>query len=128
MKKILLSAIIFASPVKATPLFQDLSNNLPHHTYAGDWNHFVGGGVAIMDCNGDSLPDIFASGGDEPAMLLLNQGDFKFQEYDLPNILGSTGAYPIDINGDGHMDLFVLRLGKNIVLKGSEDCNFTDAT
>lgn len=26
------------------------------------------------------------------------------------------------------MDLFVLRIGKNIILKGGENCSFTDAT
>ena len=35
------------------------------------------------------------------------------------------GAYPIDIDGDGHMDLFVLRVGGNLLLKGGPDCTFT---
>ena len=35
------------------------------------------------------------------------------------------GAYPIDIDGDGHMDLFVLRVGTNLLLKGGPDCTFT---
>ena len=31
------------------PLFENLSLNLPHHIYSGEWNHFVGGGVAVME-------------------------------------------------------------------------------
>ena len=40
----------------------------------------------------------------------------------LDNVIG---AYPIDIDGDGHMDLFVLRVGQNLLLKGGPDCTFT---
>ena len=35
-----------------------------------------------------------------------------------------TGAYPIDVDADGYMDLFVLRVGANAVLKGGADCTF----
>jgi len=128
LKKIVLIIVFLASPSVAAPLFQNLSSTLPHHTYSGEWNHFVGGGVAVMDCNGDSLPDIFAAGGDEQAALFINKGTFKFEKSDIPKIKGTTGAYPIDINADGYMDLFVLRIGKNIILKGGKNCSFTDAT
>ena len=79
----------------------------------------MGGGVAVMDCNGDALPDIFAAGGSQPAALFVNQGDFAFTTAALPKIIDTTGAYPIDINADGYMDLFVLRIGPNVVLKGA---------
>ena len=100
---------------QAEPLFRDLSHRLPEHRYLGGWNHFVGGGVAVMDCNGDSLPDIFAAGGTGPAGLFVNHGNFTFTAQPLPDIRASTGAYPIDINADGFMDLFVLRIGQNII-------------
>ena len=112
----------------AVPLFEDLSNNLPQHSYSGEWNHFVGGGVAVMDCNNDALPDIFAAGGTSPSKLFVNEANFKFSQKHIPEITGSTGAYPIDINADGYMDLFVLQLGPNILLKGGPDCSFSDAT
>jgi hypothetical protein len=112
---------------QAEPLFRDLSHHLPEHRYLGGWNHFVGGGVAVMDCNGDSLPDIFAAGGTGPAGLFVNHGNFTFTAQPLPDIRASTGAYPIDINADGFMDLFVLRIGQNIILKGGPDCSFTPA-
>ncbi len=34
------------------------------------------------------------------------------------------GAYPLDIDDDGMMDLVVLRLGRNLILKGEPDCRF----
>ena len=56
-------------------------------------------------------------------------GPLKFEEKPIdvdPKLLDNViGAYPIDIDGDGHMDLFVLRVGENLLLKGGPDCAFT---
>ncbi len=108
--------------------FEDMSDRLPEHVYAGGWEYFVGGGVAVFDCDGDTLPDIFAAGGETPAKLIRNTGDFTFAQSAFPQITGVTGAYPLDIDADGVMDLFVLRAGPNIALKGGPECTFTDAT
>jgi hypothetical protein len=35
-----------------------------------------------------------------------------------------TGAYPLDIDGDGFTDLAVLRVGENVLLRGLGDCSF----
>ncbi len=40
---------------------------------------------------------------------------------DLKNV---TGAYPLDIDNDGLMDLVVMRLGRNLILKGTGACQF----
>jgi len=128
LKTTFILTFLISSQVHAVPLFEDLSNNLPQHSYSGEWNHFVGGGVAVMDCNNDALPDIFAAGGTSPSKLFVNEANFKFSQKHIPEITGSTGAYPIDINADGYMDLFVLQLGPNILLKGGPDCSFSDAT
>ncbi|MCO4847850.1 MAG: CRTAC1 family protein [Yoonia sp.] len=117
-----------ASPAAAQVNFEDVSSALPAHAYTGGWEHFVGGGLAVFDCNGDTLPDIFAAGGDTPAALIRNLGDFKFTRADVPEITGTTGAYPINIDGDDYVDIFVLRVGPNVILKGGPDCSFTDAT
>src|SRR5690606_24428141 len=39
------------------------------HTYDGEFEFFVGGGVAIFDCDGDFLPDMYLAGGENPARL-----------------------------------------------------------
>ena len=38
-----------------------------------------------------------------------------------------TGAYPLDIDGDGITDLAVLRRGENVLLRGLGDCRFERA-
>lgn len=115
-------------PALADPKFESRSTALPHHEYAGGWEHFVGGGVAVFDCNDDMLPDVFAAGGTNTAKLIRNDGAFTFTDLPIAPITGATGAYPVDIDADGFMDLFVLRVGANIALKGGPDCAFTDAT
>ena len=105
------------------------------HTYDGPWEFFVGGGVASFDCNQDRMPDLFLAGGSNPAQLFVNRsdvaGELKFEnapvglsKRDSARVLG---AYPIDIDSDSHIDLMVLRLGENIILKGQGDCQFTKA-
>lgn len=120
--------IFAAQQVAAEPRFVDYSAQLPHHVYDGGWEHFVGGGLAVFDCNGDALPDIFAAGGENPATMIRNDGGFNFTAVSIPTLTGVTGAYPIDLDADGHLDLFVLRVGDNRVLKGVVGCQFTDVT
>ena len=38
-----------------------------------------------------------------------------------------TGAYPLDIDGDGRVDLAILRLGENVILRGLGGCRFERA-
>jgi len=105
------------------------------HTYTGPTEFFVGGGVAVFDCDGDRRPDLFMAGGTNPVSLYRNRsavgGALSFEtvalgidEEDRTNVLG---AYPIDIDNDGYQDLVLLRLGANVVLKGGADCTFTKA-
>lgn len=120
-------ACVLANPGIADPIFENMSANLPSHAYDGGWEHFVGGGIAVFDCNGDVLPDVFVAGGENSATLIRNDGEFEFTPVQIPDLFGVTGAYPIDINADGHVDLFVMRAGANIVLKGLGSCQFADA-
>ena len=130
-------ALVFALaafPACAEPHFIDRSADLPAaHIYAGGWEHFVGGGVAVFDCNGDQMPEIVAAGGTNPMRLFVNEtGDpgqaIAYRLGAFPEIAETTGAYPLDIDGDGVLDLAVLRVGPDMLLRGGPDCRFADAT
>ncbi|MDH3262645.1 MAG: CRTAC1 family protein [Paracoccaceae bacterium] len=117
----------------AEPSFLDRAGALPvAHVYGGGWEHFVGGGVAVLDCNGDARPDLFAAGGENPARLFVNVseagGDISFRQGEIAELTGVTGAHPLDIDSDGRLDLAVLRVGANLLLKGGPDCRFEDAS
>ncbi|WP_136442440.1 CRTAC1 family protein [Pacificoceanicola onchidii] len=124
---------VLAGPALAEPRFADDRAGLPiEHVYSGGWEHFVGGGLAAFDCNGDALPELFAAGGTEPARLFVNRsetgGALRFGLGSVPELKGVTGAYPLDFDSDGHLDLAVLRVGLNRILRGMGDCRFEDVT
>ncbi|WP_380056827.1 CRTAC1 family protein [Falsihalocynthiibacter sp. SS001] len=118
------------APSFATPEFTPVT--VPAHQYLGEWEHYVGGGIAAFDCNGDAFPELFAAGGASPSVLLRNDtagngGAIAFSE-NTPEplaITGVTGAYPIDIDNDSITDLAILRVGENLLLKGQGECAFT---
>jgi hypothetical protein len=100
----------------------------------GDSDLFqVGGGVAVFDCNGDGLPDLYFAGGERPAALYRNRSDtggaLRFARVSSPitDVTSVNGAYPLDIDGDGKADLAVLRIGENVLLRGNGDCTFERA-
>lgn len=100
--------------------------------YAGDWEYMVGGGAAAFDCNGDGFPDLFTAGGEARARFYRNDssrgGPLRFvaQESGL-EVDKATGAYPMDVDGDGNMDLVILRVGENLVMRGLGQCRFERA-
>ena len=103
------------------------------HVYGGGTTFDVGGGVAVFDCNGDAKPEMYVAGGSNQATLYRNDsplgGTLRFTPLrdpatDLTNV---NGAYPVDIDGDGQVDLAVLRVGENVLLRGIGDCRFERA-
>lgn len=132
MRRLSILAVLAAAQTQAAPLFEDARSALPfEHVYSGGWEHFVGGGVAVFDCNGDGRPDMFAAGGEGLARLFINRAGPELA-FDLgpnvPTLTGVTGAYPIDVDGDGHVDLAVMRVGANALLRGDGTCQFEDAS
>ena len=103
------------------------------HQYTGPWEFFVGGGAASLDCNGDRMPDLFIAGGEGQAQMFVNRSlpskelNFEPVKIDVPRDLMSNvlGAYPINLDNDDFTDIVVLRLGKNLILKGGPDCSFS---
>jgi enediyne biosynthesis protein E4 len=100
--------------------------------FEGDWEYMVGGGVATFDCSGDRKPEVFLSGGAGPSALYLNRselgGALAFEKTGAISLDAVLGAYPLDIDSDENLDLVVLRLGENKLLRGLGDCRFEDAT
>jgi len=103
------------------------------HVYDGGWEHYVGGGVAVFDCDADGLAELYLSGGENPAAMYHNDsaigGGLRFSHLtDAATDLGAVmGAYPLDMDGDGETDLAVLRAGENVLLRGLGECRFERA-
>jgi enediyne biosynthesis protein E4 len=102
-------------------------------TYDGAFPWAVGGGIAAFDCDADGLEDLYVGGGAGRAALFHNDGapggELRFSRLadastDLP---GVNGAYPLDVDGDGHVDLITLRNGENVALRGLGGCRFERA-
>lgn len=134
-----ISICVFAAPALAEensvllPRFMDETKSAGiASTYAGQWTHMVGGGVATFDCNADGFADMLLAGGTSPASFYRNtskQGGalgFEKQQSGL-ELEAMTGAYPLDIDSDGLVDLVLLRVGENVVMRGKGNCTFERA-
>ncbi len=73
-------------------------------------NFYNGGGVAIGDLSGDSLPEIVLTSNEGGPRLYLNLGHFRFR--DITQAAGieehdrwTTGVTLADVNGDGKLDI-----------------------
>jgi hypothetical protein len=101
-------------------------------TYRGDWEYMVGGGAGSLDCNADGFADLVLAGGEDKAKFYLNRsqpgGALKFEEQasglELDKV---TGAYPLDVDGDGNQDVVLLRSGENVLMRGLGECRFERA-
>ncbi|MGM0506225.1 MAG: VCBS repeat-containing protein [Bacteroidota bacterium] len=86
-----------------------------NHIYSNK-EFYAGGGVVVGDLNGDGLPDLFFTSNQGPNRLYENLGEFRFRDVtDRAGVAGrdgwTTGASLVDINADGHPDLYVTYSG-----------------
>lgn len=122
------------APAEAMPAPRFVSESTGvDHVYEGGFEYFVGGGVAVFDCNADLLPDLYLAGGTGEAGLYVNRseigGALVFDRVSSPPIglTSVSGAYPIDVDSDDVIDLAVLRVGENSMLRGQGECEFEPA-
>ena len=112
-----------------TPLFRLISQEQSgithqHQTHPTDQTGLLsgGGGVAAGDINNDGLPDLLFSTGFFNCKLYLNQGNLTFKDVTASSGLGVEGPQDtpvegvnlVDINGDGWLDIYLLKNGLEI--------------
>jgi hypothetical protein len=128
------------------PFFQDVTAAAGiDHTYRNGWDadsyailDSLGGGVALIDYDGDGLLDIFIPGGGtftgpgkkqiqgHPAKLYRNLGNWKFQDVtkevglDQP-VFYTHGAAVADYDRDGWPDLLVTGYGRLALYRNVAD-------
>ena len=101
--------------------------------FEGEGEFMVGGGVATFDCDGDGLPEVYVTAGVNKAKFYRNRsargGPIKLvEERSGLELTSAIGAYPLDVDGDGHADLVVLRVGEVQVFRGLGQCRFERAS
>ena len=136
---LLLTTLVAAAPLwsaepPAVPRFVEETDSAGLQSrFDGDFEFQVGGGVATFDCDGDGLPEVYVTGGVNKAKFYRNistrGGPIKLQEERSGlELTGANGAYPLDIDGDGRVDLVVLRVGEVQAFRGLGGCKFERAT
>ncbi|MFU8813471.1 MAG: FG-GAP repeat domain-containing protein, partial [Balneolaceae bacterium] len=101
-------------------------------------NFYNGGGVAMGDVSGNGLPDIFLTGNMVSNRLYVNRGDYRFEDVtEKAGLISegswSTGVSLADVNGNGRLDIFVVKSGppdtphrQNALYINNGDGTFTD--
>ena len=79
-------------------------------------NYYNGGGVALGDLTGNSLPDLLLTSNLDGNRLYLNEGEYRFRDVtEEAGVAGkgfwATGVTFVDINGDGRLDIYVCYAG-----------------
>ncbi len=100
---------------------------------------YNGGGVAVGDLDGDGLADLVFTGNQVDNKIYKNLGGLKFRDItegsglDLENGGWCSGVTMVDINQDGHLDLYICRsywedpkLRSNQLFINKGDATFTE--
>jgi hypothetical protein len=116
------TGIAFANRLRPTPEF-----NLFSYMY-----YYNGAGVGAGDFNKDGLTDLFFAANQHANALYLNKGNLQFEDISakagIPQDSSwSTGVSVVDINNDGLLDIYVCKVGRYKVLKGSNQLLVCDS-
>ena len=100
--------------------------------FTGEWEYMVGGGVAVFDCDGDQRADMLLPGGVGRSTFYRNNsalgGPLRFAAVESGlEMEAVSGAYPLDVDADGHVDVMLLRVGENVLMRGLGGCRFEPA-
>src|SRR5688500_12948816 len=126
-RRIMASLLVFAGCQRAerpAMLFELLSPKATGVTFANelpeapDFNilnylyYYNGGGVAVGDIDADGLPDLYFSSNLGPNRLFRNKGNYAFEDVTERSGVAApggwkTGVTMADVNGDGHVDIYV---------------------
>ena len=125
-------------------LFEDVTRaarvNFPQYRQSLDFFPF-GGGVVVLDYNGDGRDDIYVPAADDPYKpglessnaLYRNNGDGTFSN--VARIAGvddpagrGNGGCAADYDNDGRQDLFVANWGSSRLFRNNGDGAFADVT
>lgn len=85
--------------------------------------YYNGAGLAAGDINNDGLVDLYFVSNLEPNKLYLNKGNLEFEDITAKaGVAGSgewnTGVNMTDVNGDGHLDIYLSTVGAKLVSNG----------
>lgn len=93
----------------------------------------TGTGVTIGDYDGDGRPDVYVVNKSDPNRLYRNLGDWRFEDVtDRAGLKEPVDAWKqaaafADVNNDGHLDLYVSRLGApNLLYVNKGDGRFVE--
>ena len=96
-------------------------------------------GVVTLDYNGDGRADIYQANDADPNFLFRNNGDGTFTDVALEaeaaldpdgSARGGMGVDAEDVDGDGHLDIFVTNFSgqTNALFRNNGDGTFTETT
>jgi hypothetical protein len=135
-----------ATPIRFRELAAAAGVNFVLENHPTERKHMIetmAGGIAVFDYDGDGKPDIyFTNGADIPSLektapkywnrLYRNEGGWKFRDVtEEAGVAGagySMGAAVGDYDNDGHPDLFVAGVNRNVLYRNLGNGRFEDVT
>lgn len=127
------------APARTGVAFENRLPEAPEFNILNYLYYYNGGGVAVGDVDGDGKQDLYFSSNLGENKLYRNLGGLKFEDITAAaGVQGppgwKTGVSMADVNGDGHVDLFVSAVnylsmhGHNVLYVNDGDGTFTDRT